>query len=44
MNITSESGSLEQLMKLMEQKDKEVKVTPQACNLDDSEECLSCGS
>jgi hypothetical protein len=43
MNITSESSSLEQLLKQMEQKDKEVKIVPQVCDIEDSE-CISCGS
>jgi hypothetical protein len=44
MNITKESQTMEDLMKAMEQMDKEVKVERQeSCNLDDGE-CLTCGS
>lgn len=42
-NITEETNAMENLLKAMEQKDKEVKVEPQMCSLDDSE-CLTCGS
>ncbi len=42
MNITQETDGLDNLLKAMEEKDKEVVIKP-ACSLDD-EECLSCGS
>lgn len=42
-NITEEANTMEALMKAMEQKDKEVRVEPQVCNLDEGE-CLTCGS
>lgn len=42
-NIHEESKGLNNLLEQMKELDKEVKVEPQACSLED-DECLTCGS